>query len=120
LRQQRADHRRLARSDLTGELDEAAGLVDAMNEAWRPYVGAGVGTANLEIGVDGGDYERDWVLAYQLIGGVAYDVTPNWSLNGEVRWFATEGGRYNISGSSDNAKADWETVDVLVGATYRF
>ncbi len=86
---------------------------------WRPYVGGGVGTTRIRIDVEDDTYERDWVLGYQLIGGVAYDITPNWSLNGEVRWFAAEGGRYSIGGG-ESAKADWETVDVLVGASYRF
>lgn len=89
------------------------------NGQWRPYVGGGVGTARVRIGPEGDSVSRDWILAYQVIGGVAYDVTEQWSLNGEVRWFATEGGRYDIGGGA-NLKADWETVDVLVGATYRF
>lgn len=86
---------------------------------WRPYVGGGVGAANVRIGPSGESVERSWILAYQLMGGVAYDITPQWSLNGEVRWFATEGGRYNTGGGT-NIKADWETIDLLVGATFRF
>lgn len=89
------------------------------NGQWRPYAGGGLGLARVRIGPEGDSIERNWILAYQLIGGIAYDVTPEWSLNGEVRWFATEGGRYNIGGDA-SLKADWETVDVLVGATYRF
>ena len=89
------------------------------NGQWRPYAGGGVGLARVRIGPEGDSVERNWILAYQLIGGVAYDITPDWSLNAEVRWFATEGGRYDIGGGA-NAKADWETIDVLVGATYRF
>jgi opacity protein-like surface antigen len=86
---------------------------------WRPYFGGGVGTANVRIGPSGESISRDWIWAYQLIGGVAYDETPQLSLNGEVRWFGTEGGRFDTGGGS-SLKADWNTVDLLVGATYRF
>jgi opacity protein-like surface antigen len=86
---------------------------------WRPYFGGGVGTANVRIGPSGESVSRDWIWAYQLIGGVAYDLTPQLSLNGEVRWFGTEGGRFD-SGGGGSLKADWNTVDLLVGATYRF
>ncbi len=86
---------------------------------WRPYVGGGAGIANVRIGPSGDSISRDWIVAYQVMGGVAYDVTPEWSLNGEVRWFGTEGGRYDLGGGA-NVKADWNTVDLLVGATYRF
>jgi opacity protein-like surface antigen len=89
------------------------------NGAWRPYVGGGVGTTSLTLNAGGDDLERNWILAYQLIGGVAYDITPNWSLNGEVRWFAAEGGRYSAPGNS-SLRADYQTIDLLVGATYRF
>lgn len=87
--------------------------------AFRPFAGGGVGASDVEISIPGGDLERDWILAYQVIGGVAYDLTPNWSLTGEVRWFATEGGRYAAPGGG-SVKLDWETVDLLVGAAYRF
>jgi opacity protein-like surface antigen len=86
---------------------------------WRPSLGGGVGTANVRIGPSGESVSRDWIWAYQLIGGVAYDLTPQWSLNGEVRWFGTEGGRFDTGGGT-SLKADWNTVDLLVGATYRF
>jgi len=88
--------------------------------ALRPFAGAGAGVTDVRIDIDGGNLERDWILAYQVIGGVAYDLTPNWSLTGEVRWFATEGGRYEVPGGGGSVKLDWETVDLLVGAAYRF
>ena len=35
----------------------------------------------------GGDFDSDYKFAYQLIGGVAYDVNPNFSITTEVRFF---------------------------------
>ena len=68
---------------------------------------------------DLGDFKRDNTLAYQLIGGVAYDVTPNWSLNGEVRWFSTDNGAADGDDGLD-FDAEFQTFDLLVGATYSF
>jgi opacity protein-like surface antigen len=89
--------------------------------AVRPYFGGGLGWANIDLGTDDfGDFERDSALAYQLFGGVAYDVTPNWSLMGELRWFGTDGGD---TGSNDGfflEDVQFSTFEVLVGAAYNF
>lgn len=88
------------------------------NGAIMPYVGGGLGWANAEIDIDG-TFERENALAYQLIGGVGYAVTPAWTLLGEVRWFATDSGNWDgPDGVSWDAK--FETFDLLVGATYSF
>jgi opacity protein-like surface antigen len=88
------------------------------NGAWIPYVGGGLGWANAEIDIDG-TFERENALAYQLIGGVGFAVTPSWTLLGEVRWFATDSGDW---GGPDGTSwdASFETFDLLVGATYSF
>ena len=58
---------------------------------WQPYVGGGLGVADLNVeqipGIDGGDFDSDYNFAYQLIGGVAYQLQSGWTLNGEVRYF---------------------------------
>ena len=57
----------------------------------RPYAGGGLGAADFnfeqvdELG--GGDFDGDYEFAYQLIGGVAYDVNPKFSITTEVRFF---------------------------------
>ena len=56
----------------------------------RPYAGGGLGAADLTSRVDelgGGDFDGDYEFAYQLIGGVAYDVNPKFSITTEVRFF---------------------------------
>ena len=61
------------------------------NREWQPYAGGGLGAANLDVGDVpsslGGDFDSDYNFAYQLIGGVAYNVNPSWRINGEVRFF---------------------------------
>lgn len=88
--------------------------------AVQPYVGGGLGWANMESDIDTiGSFNRDNALAWQLIGGVGYAVNPNWTLLGEVRYFATDSGTLDGPGGlSWDAKV--ETVDVLFGAAYNF
>lgn len=81
----------------------------------RPYLGVGIGGA--EVDFDGG---RTGVgFAYQAMAGVAYAVSPRWSLLGEARWFSTEGGQF-LDEDGIRGAAGFESVDFLVGASYRF
>lgn len=80
-----------------------------------PYVGAGIGAAQL-------DYEGDsstWNFAYQAIAGVGYEVAPQWTLYGEGRWFGTAESKV---WPGDNLATDlsYGTFDLLFGAKYQF
>ena len=91
--------------------------------AWQPYVGGGVGWTNIDLATDDfGDFKRDNAIGYQAIAGVAYNISPAWSVNGEVRWFGTDSG--HLEGSSGGRdfqiETTFDTIDVLVGATYHF
>jgi len=88
--------------------------------AVQPYVGGGVGWANMESDIDDiGKFKRDNALAWQLIGGVGYAVNPSWDIIGEVRYFATDSGTLDgPNGLSWDAQV--ETVDLLIGAVYKF
>lgn len=91
-----------------------------MNGAWRPYVGGGIGVADLNV-EDlnlAGDFDSDYNFAYQLIGGIAYDVNPNWSLSGEVRYFGVND--QDLSNNDFSFKTPYQTIDLLFGATYHF
>jgi len=80
----------------------------------QPYLGGGLGGAELDF--DGST--SDVVLAYQLIAGVGYDVTPNWTLLGEARWFGTQDGKVKSDGVATDL--DLGTFDLLIGASYNF
>lgn len=89
--------------------------------AIQPYVGGGIGWANMESDINNiGSFKRDNAFAYQVMGGVGYDVTPNWTLLGEVRWFATDQGDLDGPDGLSWDGVAFETIDLLVGATYRF
>ncbi len=86
----------------------------------QPYVGGGLGVADYTLHDNViGNFKTDGDFAYQAIGGVAYKVNPQWSLLGEVRWFAIDtsslDGPQNLS-----IDVNYSTFDFLVGATYHF
>ncbi len=87
--------------------------------AVQPYLGAGIGGANVEMSAGGQDFDADKLLAYQLIGGVDYELNPKVSLYAEGRWFQTESGDFDgPDGESFDGK--FETFDLLVGMRYAF
>jgi len=87
----------------------------------RPYVGGGLGAADFsfeQVGGDGGDFSGDYELAYQLIGGVAYDVNEKFSITTEVRYFGIS--EQDLENEFVDFKTKYQTWDLLVGAVYRF
>lgn len=69
----------------------------------RPYVGAGVGLARVKsrLAYLADDYvtkRRKTKVAYQLMAGIGYNVTKNWTLDVGYRWV-------------DNGKTAWETTN---------
>lgn len=111
-----------------GETESNAWMVNVLynftgfgtDGAWRPYVGGGLGVADLNVEkLDlAGDFDSDYEFAYQLIGGIAYDVNPNWSLAGEVRYFGIND--QDLSNNDFSFKTPFNTIDLLFGATYHF
>lgn len=92
--------------------------VDAAG-AWKPYVGAGLGTAELKYEPDGGPrLGSDFGFAYQVMGGIGYQVNESWTVSGEVRYFALS--KESVSSSTANFDTSFQTFDALVGASYRF
>jgi opacity protein-like surface antigen len=82
---------------------------------WTPYIGGGIGWAKLDLntpGLPSSDY--DDTVAYQIIGGVAYDVTSQFYIDAQYRFMAT--GDATISG----ADYDLTTNNVMLGFGYSF
>lgn len=80
------------------------GFLDFENEtSVTPYLGAGLGVANVEVKGDDFDDDDDTVFAYQFAAGLAFAVSPYLSLDLGYRYFATE---------------DPEFDDDVVGASY--
>ena len=88
----------------------------------RPYAGGGLGAADFnfeqvdELG--GGDFDGDYEFAYQLIGGVAYDLNEKFTITTEVRYFGIS--EQDIENDTLDFKNSYQTWDLLVGAVYRF
>jgi opacity protein-like surface antigen len=89
------------------------------NAAFQPYVGAGIGGADLETSMYDGTWSADTVFAYQFIGGVGYQVAPQWTLFGEARYFGTQGSEFD-GPDGFNFDAGFDTIDLLVGAKLSF
>jgi opacity protein-like surface antigen len=87
--------------------------------AVQPYLGGGIGGANVEMSSGGQDFDADTLLAYQLIGGVGYELNPNVSLYAEGRWFQTESGKFD-GPDEESFNGEFETFDLLVGMRYVF
>ncbi|WP_299365412.1 outer membrane beta-barrel protein [uncultured Paracoccus sp.] len=85
----------------------------------QPYLGGGIGGANVEMSAGGQDFDAETLLAYQLIGGVDYELNPKVSLYAEGRWFQTKSGDFD--GPDDESfDGKFETFDLLVGMRYAF
>lgn len=85
---------------------------------FHPYAGAGIGVADLQVNNDAQKLDSDYNFAYQVIGGVSYDVAPQWSLYSEARYFAIASS--TVENNDFNFKRGYDTVDWLFGASYRF
>lgn len=92
--------------------------------SWRPFVGAGIGMAQLNSNdvtqngtkVYSGD---DWQFAYQGFAGVAFDVATNVALKAQYRYFAALD--YDVSTPANQGlSAEYQNHAVLVGFTYKF
>jgi outer membrane protein OmpA-like peptidoglycan-associated protein len=91
---------------------------------WHPFLGAGIGVAR----VVSNDMQRNgswaysgdnWAFAYQGMAGVGYDLTRDWMLKAQYRYFATAD--YNVAGAGGTSgHAEYHSHAVLVGLTYSF
>lgn len=88
--------------------------------AWTPYVGAGIGVANVRF--DDGDFNRgtqtDSLFAYQGIVGLAYNIDQNLSIKADYRYFATLDPRFDYGDGV--AKNSYNNHTIMLGFTYTF
>lgn len=91
-----ADYRTQADYDgygVSGDASTATILANAYVDLGRwqkltPYVGAGIGTAYVDVDAPG--VGSGWGLAWGLMGGVALDLAPNWQLDLGYRYLKIE------------------------------
>ena len=81
---------------------------------FSPFVGAGIGFANVEGDFDDGGSEDDTVLAYQGIAGVAFPLSQNLKIDVQYRYFATDDPEF------DDLEAEYGTHNAMLGLRYGF
>lgn len=86
--------------------------------AFHPYAGAGIGMADLSVKDVGQTLDSDYKFAYQIIGGVGYDIAPQFQLYSEARYFMISDQK--IENDDFSFDSSYGTFDVLFGASYRF
>lgn len=100
------------------------GYYDIGQGRLKPYVGGGVGYANVKLdnyraaGAKVAD-DDDNVLAYQGMAGVSYEINPCWSINGEYRYIGTNDAEIRTLGGG-KSKVAYDSNNVMVGLTYKF
>lgn len=89
----------------------------------KPYVGGGLAyITEIDFDITGGsapgEYKDSGGFGYQLMLGAEYPVSERWSVTGEVRYF--DAGNQTLSGLGGSISADYETVDVIIGTSFKF
>ena len=86
---------------------------------WTPYVGAGIGAAYLKYNVArGAEKKTVYNFAWQVMGGVTYDINSNWALDAGYRYADLGQIRKNRDGHT--AKFKVRDHEILLGARYTF
>ena len=97
-----------------------------LTTALRPFVGAGVGMAQVSLNdVEAGGTafvdDSDWVFAYQVGGGLAYRFMPGWDVTAEYRYFATDEAEVELEGpGAGDGEYEYSSHSVLLGVRYTF
>ena len=92
---------------------------------WRPYVGGGIGFANVSIndlaslGFFLAD-DDDTVFAYQLKAGIAYQFSPRWEGTLGYRYFGTQDGDFTDSTGAAFTSDGLQEHVVEIGARVRW
>lgn len=85
---------------------------------WTPYVGAGLGVSHLK--ADFGEVAKSVNnLAWQVMAGLAYDITSNWTLDAGYR-YADLGRIRKNWGDQNITKIDVRDHEIMLGARYNF
>ena len=91
------------------------GYYDFMpKETICPFIGAGIGYANVEADIDELGSEDDNVFAYQIAVGVAFAINPQTKIDVQYRYFDTDDGDF------DNLEVEYGTHNAMLGVRYSF
>lgn len=82
----------------------------AISESIHPFLGAGIGLANVDVDGD----EDDTVFAYQAIVGLGFPLTHVTTLDLQYRYFATEDPEF------DGIEAEYQAHNFFAGLRFDF
>ena len=84
---------------------------------WTPYVGAGIGSAHLK--ADWGEIAKSKdTLAWQVMAGIAYDITSSWTADFGYRY--ADLGRIRKNWGLGVTKVTARDHEIMLGARYNF
>lgn len=120
-----------AANNPTGDTTAFTGMVNAYVDAhlgmFRPFAGVGLGIAQVNFNDHGANGAilmdaDDTNLAWQVSGGVGYDLTSNLTLEGMVRYqsIADVELTSTVAGGSVASSTDLNSTQGLLGLRYRF
>ncbi len=95
------------------------------NSKWRPYIGGGIGGANVSVnslsvlGFLLAD-DDDTVFAYQVKVGVAYEFSPAWAGTLGYRFFATEDPDFDAPDGTPFSTDGIQAHVIELGVRFRF
>lgn len=116
-------------ADGRGEVETSAfyvnGFYDFINETnWTPYVGVGIGYANVDIDYAPSGVEiiedDDDVFTYQIMGGVAYSITENVEATGGIRYRVMDDASVDSPLLTASFDIEVETLVYELGVRYNF
>ncbi len=81
---------------------------------FTPFIGAGIGLANIEAEFDLAGNEDDTVFAYQLAAGGSFAVSENLNIDLQYRYFGTENPDF------DGLEAEYNTHNLIFGLRFNF
>jgi len=82
--------------------------------SFTPYIGAGLGFANIEADIDNIDSEDDTVFAYQFILGGSFVSSETLSVDLQYRYFATDDPEF------EGTEAEYSTHNLMIGLRQSF
>ena len=89
--------------------------------AVKPFVGAGVGYANVKLEWDGED-DDDGVLAYQLMTGCGFAVNERITIDLQYRYFAADDPEYSFGDDEleIGATSEYQNHNAMLGVRFNF
>ena len=92
---------------------------------FSPYAGFGIGViqeADIDVKIGGveQEYDSNWMFAAQIMAGISYEVSENWSLFAEARYHFAGSLDLESSGANPDVEADYDGFSALIGVRYAF